>query len=37
MEEIGILRKNIDKIDDEIIDLLNMRAKFVVEIGKIKK
>ncbi|MFX1239713.1 MAG: chorismate mutase [Promethearchaeota archaeon] len=37
MEEIEILRKDIDKIDDKIVDLLNMRAELVVEIGKIKK
>jgi chorismate mutase len=37
MEEIEILRRNIDKIDDKIVDLLNMRAELVVEIGNIKK
>ncbi|MFX0077471.1 MAG: chorismate mutase [Candidatus Hermodarchaeota archaeon] len=37
MEDIEILRKDIDKIDDKIVDLLNMRAKLVVEIGNIKK
>jgi chorismate mutase len=37
MEEIEILRKDIDKIDDKIVDLLNMRAEIVVKIGNIKK
>ena len=30
-------RKEIDRIDDEIIHLLNERSKSVVEIGKLKK
>src|SRR5438552_11737474 len=30
-------RKEIDKIDDEIIRLLNERARHVIEIGKLKK
>src|SRR5438105_11263417 len=30
-------RKEIDKIDDEIIRLLNARARHVIEIGKLKK
>jgi chorismate mutase len=37
MEEIEILRKEIDKIDDKIVDLLNMRAEIVAEIGNIKR
>ena len=31
------LRKNIDKIDNKILELLNKRAKFVIKIGKIKQ
>src|SRR5438093_10914769 len=30
-------RKEIDKIDDEIIRLLNERARHVIAIGKLKK
>jgi chorismate mutase/prephenate dehydratase len=30
-------RKEIDRIDDEILRLLNQRSKSVVEIGKLKK
>ncbi len=30
-------RKEIDKIDDEIVRLLNERARYVIEIGKLKK
>lgn len=30
-------RKEIDKIDDEIVRLLNERARHVIEIGKLKK
>src|SRR5437879_11769555 len=30
-------RKEIDKIDDEIIRLLNERARHVITIGKLKK
>lgn len=30
-------RKEIDRIDDEILRLLNERSKSVVEIGKLKK
>lgn len=37
MEKIENLREDIDKIDDKIVDLLNMRAKLVVEIGNLKK
>lgn len=31
------LRKRIDQLDREIVDLLNERAKIVVEIGKVKR
>lgn len=37
MEKIRELRKKIDDLDDKIIDLLNERAKIVVEVGDIKK
>src|SRR5512136_305889 len=30
------LRKQIDGLDEQIVDLLNQRAQIVVEIGKIK-
>ncbi|MDH5751828.1 MAG: chorismate mutase [Deltaproteobacteria bacterium] len=31
------LRKNIDGIDRKILDLLNERARYALEIGEIKK
>ncbi len=37
MKELLNLRKEIDKIDDEIVDLLNRRAGFVVDVGTIKR
>ena len=37
MKEIDKLRKKIDKIDLEILDLLNKRSKFVRNIGEEKK
>lgn len=37
IEKIQELRKKIDEIDDRIIDLLNERAKIVVQVGDIKK
>jgi len=37
MEQLDILRKEIDNIDDTILNLLNKRAKLVIEIGNIKK
>jgi chorismate mutase/prephenate dehydratase len=37
MEKIQELRKKIDTLDDKLIDLLNERAKIVIEIGHIKK
>jgi chorismate mutase/prephenate dehydratase len=36
MKKIGDLRKEIDKIDDEILKLLNERMEFVKEIGILK-
>ncbi|HLB25957.1 MAG TPA: prephenate dehydratase [Nitrospirota bacterium] len=37
MPSIEELRKRIDGIDDRLLDLLNQRAKLVIDIGKIKK
>jgi chorismate mutase/prephenate dehydratase len=37
MEELKKFRKNIDEIDDEILALLNRRAHYVIEVGKIKR
>jgi chorismate mutase/prephenate dehydratase len=31
------LRKKIDELDDKIVDLLNERARIVIEVGNIKK
>src|SRR3989475_1450346 len=31
------IRKDIDTVDDEIVRLLNQRAQYVIEIGKLKK
>jgi chorismate mutase/prephenate dehydratase len=36
-EKLPELRKKIDEIDDKILDLLNERARIVIEIGNIKK
>jgi len=36
-EKIKELRKKIDEIDDRILDLLNERARIVIEVGDIKK
>jgi chorismate mutase/prephenate dehydratase len=36
-ESLQPLRKEIDKIDDEIVRLLGERAQHVIEIGKLKK
>jgi chorismate mutase len=35
--EIEDLRQKIDSIEDSLISLLNERAKYVLEIGRIKK
>ncbi|MEW6571665.1 MAG: prephenate dehydratase [Nitrospirota bacterium] len=37
MGELDKLRKEIDEIDDDILDLLNKRAKIVIEIAGIKR
>jgi chorismate mutase len=34
--EIEALRQKLDLIEDKLISLLNERAKYVIEIGKIK-
>jgi chorismate mutase/prephenate dehydratase len=36
MTKIGELRKEIDKVDDEVLELLNRRMEFVKEIGALK-
>ncbi len=36
-DKIAECRKNIDYIDEKILELLNARAKFAVEIGKMKQ
>jgi chorismate mutase/prephenate dehydratase len=36
-QKIQELRKKIDEIDDKLVDLLNERAKIVIEVGNIKK
>lgn len=36
MNRIEELRREIDRIDDSILDLLNRRAALVIEIGKLK-
>src|SRR2546428_8295875 len=35
-KSLQAFRKEIDKIDDDIIRLLNARARHVIEIGKLK-
>ena len=37
MKELDRLRKNIDKIDDEMLALLNRRSEIVIEVGNIKR
>ncbi len=37
MQKLLELRKKIDQIDDKLVDLLNERARFVIEVGNIKK
>jgi chorismate mutase/prephenate dehydratase len=36
MKELKSLRKKVDKLDLSILDLLNKRAKLILEIGKMK-
>ncbi|HSL92366.1 MAG TPA: chorismate mutase, partial [Candidatus Limnocylindrales bacterium] len=35
-ERLKKLREEIDRLDDEILSLLNRRAQAVIEVGKIK-
>ena len=37
MQEIDKYRKEIDKIDDQILKLLNDRMEIVKEIGRVKQ
>src|SRR5512145_1659745 len=37
MKELEDLRKQIDRTDDEILGLLNRRAGYVFEVGRIKR
>jgi len=37
MSELEKFRKNIDRIDDEILALLNRRSAVVIEVGKVKR
>ncbi|MCF7958393.1 MAG: prephenate dehydratase [Phycisphaerae bacterium] len=37
MDKLEILRTEIDSLDEKLVNLLNERAKVVVQIGKIKK
>src|SRR5512143_3332212 len=36
-QKIQELRKKIDELDDKLVDLLNERARVVIEVGNIKK
>ena len=36
-EKLKTIRKNIDTVDDQLLELLNKRAALVLEVGKIKK
>ncbi len=35
--DLSELRRRIDQLDEEIVDLLNRRADVVVQIGKLKQ
>ena len=37
MQKLLELRKKIDQLDDKLVDLLNERARIVIEVGNIKK
>ncbi|MBI4683953.1 MAG: prephenate dehydratase [Nitrospirae bacterium] len=37
MGELENFRKKIDKIDDDILEILNKRAQYVLEVGNIKR
>ncbi|HEX9114277.1 MAG TPA: chorismate mutase, partial [Nitrospirota bacterium] len=36
-QKIQELRRKIDELDDKLVDLLNERARIVIEVGNIKK
>ena len=36
MEDISEWRNRIDEVDKKILDLLNERARYVIEIGRLK-
>ena len=36
-KELRKLREDIDKIDDDLVDLLNERGSNVIKIGNLKK
>ncbi len=35
--QLGILREDIDKVDAELLRLLNQRAELVLKVGELKK
>ena len=35
--QLGILRENIDKVDAELLRLLNQRAELVLKVGELKR
>ena len=35
--QLGILREDIDKVDAELLGLLNQRAELVLKVGELKK
>lgn len=37
MKELDKLRKNIDKLDNEILEMLNRRSEIVIKVGHIKR
>ena len=37
MSELDNLRKKIDKLDDEMVELLNRRSRIVLDVGNIKR
>jgi len=36
-EELETLRKKIDEVDNKILELLNDRARFAIDISRLKK
>ncbi len=37
LPELGVLRQKIDELDSQIVELLNKRAKVVVDVGEAKR